>query len=404
MTHDRHNGNGSNGINGNGAHSNGFQSSGVQFVDLAAQYATLRPDVDEAMQRVLSKTDFILGKDVELFEQEFADYCNASYGVGIDSGTSALELALMAHDIGPGDEVITVANTFMATVLAISYVGATPVLVDIDPDTCQIDPAQILNAVTPRTKAIMPVHLYGHPADMDPIMQIAQRHGLVVIEDASQAHGARYKGKRVGSMGHSGVFSLYPAKNLGAYGDGGIVVTNDKAVEDKLRMLRNYGQREKYHHLMKGFNRRLDTLQAAVLRVKLPNLDGWNSARRSHAQRYDQLLAEVDGIIAPREAVYAEAVYHLYVVRTSERTELQKFLTSKKISTGIHYPVPIHLQPAYADLGYKKGDFPITERYASEILSLPMYPELPSGAVDYVVDAIREFAMQSEAKGEPVFA
>ncbi len=384
-------------------HANNVHS--VPFVDLSAQYASLRPDVDLAMQRVLDKTDYILGKDVELFEQEFAAYCNTTYAVGVDNGTSALEIVLKAYDIGPGDEVITVANTFMATVLSISYNGATPILVDIDPVTYQMDPAQVLDAVTPRTKAIMPVHLYGHPVDMDPIMAIARRHGLVVIEDASQAHGARYKGKRVGSIGHAAVFSLYPAKNLGAYGDGGIIVTNDSELDAKLRMFRNYGQREKYHHLMKGYNRRLDTLQAAVLRVKLPHLDGWNSSRRQHAKRYTALLSGLNGsVITPGEGVHCEPVYHLYIVRVQDRAGLQSFLTSKKISTGIHYPVPIHLQPAYADLGYKKGDFPITERYASEILSLPMYPELPEASIDYVVESIRQFSGEKAVVREAVLA
>ncbi|MFN8441144.1 MAG: DegT/DnrJ/EryC1/StrS family aminotransferase [Caldilineaceae bacterium] len=396
-----------NGNHHNGNHQNGHSSSGlsVPFVDLAAQYASLQPDVDLAMQRVLSKTDFILGQDVDRFEEEFAAYCETSYAIGIDSGTSALEMVLKAYDIGPGDEVITVANTFMATVLSISYVGATPVLVDIDPMTYQIDPEQVLNAITPRTKAIMPVHLYGHPVDMDPILSMAERYGLIVIEDASQAHGARYKGKRAGSLGHAAVFSFYPAKNLGAYGDGGAVVTSDAQVNAKLRMLRNYGQREKYHHLMKGYNRRLDTLQAAVLRVKLPRLDGWNEARRQHAKRYTSLLADLDGLVTPPyQAPYAEPVYHIYLIRVKERAQLQTLLNSKKISTGIHYPVPIHLQPAYQDLGYKKGDFPITERYASEILSLPMYAELPNESIDYVADAIHEFAAQSEVHREAVAA
>lgn len=376
--------------------------NGIPFVDLAAQYATLRPEVDEAMQRVLDKTDFILGKDVELFEQEFATYCSTSYAVSVDSGTSGLELALMAHDIGPGDEVITVANTFIATILAISVTGAKPVLVDIDPVTYQMDPAKLIDAVTPRTKAILPVHLYGHPVDMDPILHIANRYGLAVIEDACQAHGARYKGKRAGSMGNAAAFSFYPGKNLGAYGDGGIVVTNDAKIDAKLRMLRNYGQREKYHHIMKGFNRRLDTLQAAVLRTKLPHLDDWNSARRKNAYRYNQLLAGIEGIITPSEAINVEAIYHLYVIRTNNRAELQKHLTNHKISTGIHYPVPIHMQEAYADLGYKKGDFPVTERYASEILSLPMYPELPTESIDYVVETLAEF--MAETKSEAAVA
>ncbi len=368
------------------------QNMHVPFVDLAAQYATLKTEVDAAIAGVLAKTDFILGEAVALFEQEFADFCKVNYAVGVDSGTSALELALKAYDIGPGDEVITVANTFMATVLAISYTGATPILVDIDPATYQIDSAALLNAITPRTKAIMPVHLYGYPVEMDAIMQIAQRFGLVVIEDASQAHGARYKGQQIGSLGHAAVFSFYPAKNLGAYGDGGIVVTNDAQVAARLRMLRNYGQREKYHHVMKGYNRRLDTLQAAVLRVKLQHLDSWNAARRQHARLYGELLADCEHLLAlPSAAVHVEPVYHLYVVRVAHRSQLRAYLESKNISTGVHYPIPIHLQPAYQDLAYRKGDFPITERYAEEILSLPMYAELSEDAIAYVCKAIRDF-------------
>ncbi len=300
------------------------QNMHVPFVDLAAQYTLLKTEVNAAIAGVLAKTDFILGEAVALFEQEFADFCKVNYAVGVDSGTSALELALKAYAIGPGDEVITVANTFMATVLAISYTGATPVLVDIDPDTYQMDPVALLNAITPRTKAIMPVHLYGYPAEMDAIMQIAQRFGLVVIEDASQAHGTRYKGQLIGSLGHAAVFSFYPAKNLGAYGDGGIVVTNDAQVAASLRMLRNYGQREKYHHVMKGYNRRLDTLQAAVLRVKLQYLDGWNAARRHHAKLYAELLADCeDWLVLPSQAAHMEPVYHLYVVRTANRSNLR---------------------------------------------------------------------------------
>jgi dTDP-4-amino-4,6-dideoxygalactose transaminase len=366
----------------------------IPFVDLAAQYATIEDNVKEVIANVLHRTDFILGQDVELFEEEFAAFCQTPYAVGVDSGTSALELALRAYNIGPGDEVITTANTFIATVLAISYTGATPVLVDIDPQTYTLDPTLLEGVITPRTKAIMPVHLYGNPADMDSIMDIARRHGLVVIEDACQAHGARYKGRRVGSLGHAAAFSFYPAKNLGAYGDGGIVVTNDRQVADNLRMLRNYGQGEKYHHLVRGYNRRLDTLQAAILRVKLPHLDVWNHARRQHAKRYRQLLAgDHSEVICPMDATYGESVYHLCVIRVDERDQLKAHLDTRDVATGIHYPIPVHLQPAYQELGYKRGAFPITERYAGQILSLPMYPELTLDAIKYVTGAINEFVL-----------
>jgi dTDP-4-amino-4,6-dideoxygalactose transaminase len=310
------------------------------------------------------------------------------YGVGVDSGTSALELALRAYEIGPGDEVITAANTFIATVLAISYTGATPVLVDIDPESYNLDPARVEQVITSRTKAIVPVHLYGQPADMDPIVEIARRHHLVVIEDAAQAHGARYKGRRAGSLGDAAAFSFYPAKNLGAYGDGGMVVTNDSKIADSLRMLRNYGQSKKYHHQLKGFNRRLDTLQASVLRVKLKYIDQWNAARRRHARLYNKGLNE-SGLILPIEAEGSDSVFHLYVVRTDQREQLQRGLQQEGISTGIHYPIPIHLQPAYEDLGYQRGDFPITEQFAEQILSLPMYPELPGSAIEQTVAAVQ---------------
>ena len=280
----------------------------------------------------MRRTDYILGKDVALFEEEFAAYCETKYAIGVDSGTSALELILRAYGIGPGDEVITQANTFIATTFAISYCGATPVLVDIDPETQGIDVSLIEAAITPRTKVIMPVHLFGHPVDMDPIMDIADRHGLIVIEDACQAHGARYKGKRAGSIGHAAAFSFYPAKNLGAYGDGGGIVTNDGLIDTSLRLLRNYGQAQKYHHDLLGYNRRLDTLQAAVLRVKLRHLDKWNAARREHAALYDRLLAGSE-VVAPVVADYAEPVWHLYVVRTSDRAGLQKHLSERGIST-----------------------------------------------------------------------
>lgn len=363
----------------------------VPFVDLAAQYAAIAEEVNGATSKVLRRTDFILGRDVGLFEEEFAAFCEAEYAVGVDSGTSALELALRAYGIGPGDEVITAANTFIASALPISYTGAIPVLVDVDPQTYTMDISRLERAITARTKVIIPVHLYGHPADMDPILEIAQQHGLVVIEDACQAHGAKYRGKRVGSLGHAAAFSFYPAKNLGAYGDGGMVVTNDEQVAESLQMLRNYGQREKYHHLLLGYNHRLDTLQAAVLRVKLQHLDAWNAARRRNAQLYGELLA--DSLVArPAEADYAESVYHLYVIRVEDRDGLRAHLHDKGIATGIHYPIPIHLQPSYRDLGYEKGSFPVTEEYAEQILSLPMYAELTPDLIEYVVGAIRDFA------------
>ena len=363
----------------------------VPFVDLAVQYAAIEAEVDEASRRVLRKGDYILGHEVDNFEQEFAAYCESRYAVGLDSGTSALELALRAFEVGPDDEVITVANTFIATALAISYTGATPVLVDADPETATIDVGRIERAITERTKAIIPVHLYGQPADMDPIVELARWRELVVIEDACQAHGALYKGKRVGSLGDAAAFSFYPAKNLGAFGDGGAVTTNDERVADALRMLRNYGQREKYHHLLRGFNRRLDTLQAAVLRVKLRYLDDWNAARGRHAKLYTRILAG-SGVATPVVAEYASSVWHLYVVQAEDRAGLKAHLEERGIATGIHYPIPVHLQPAYADLGHAAGDFPVAERQAEQILSLPMYAELTPEVLQYVVAAVREHA------------
>lgn len=364
----------------------------VPFVDLRAQFETIKTEVRAEIDAVLERGDFILGDSVAKFETEMAEFCEATRGVGVDSGTSALEMALLAVGVGAGDEVITAANTFIATTLAISYVGATPILVEMDPDTFQIDVTRIEAAITERTKAIMPVHLYGHPADMDPILEIAQRHGLRVIEDASQSHGARYKGRRVGALGDVGVFSLYPAKNLGAYGDAGVIVTNDDAIADKILLLRNYGSSVKYHHEIKGFNRRLDTLQAAVLRVKLRHLDEWNASRRSHAAAYGSLLSsQAESIALPQTAPYAEPVFHLYVIRTEERNRLQERLGSLGIGTVIHYPIPIHRQPAYADLGYPAGAFPITEAYCDRILSLPMYAELEVADIEYVSAAVGEF-------------
>ncbi len=364
----------------------------VPFVDLGAQYRSIQDEIEPAISGVLERCDFILGDSVAQFEEEMAAYCEAGFAVGVDSGTSALELALMAVGIEAGDEVITAANTFIASALAISYVGATPVLVDIDPNTYQMDPNLLEAAISARTKAIMPVHLYGQPADMAAVTAIARRHGLKIIEDASQAHGARSAGRRVGALGDVGAFSLYPAKNLGAYGDAGVLVTNDQDVADKLRLLRNYGSTRKYHHEVRGFNRRLDTLQAAVLRVKLAHLDSWNSARRNHAEAYSRILAErVAAVETPQSAAGTEPVYHVYVIRHDDRDGLQRHLTAHGIATVIHYPMPIHLQPAYADLGYGVGSFPVTEDYANRILSLPMYAELEHRDLEYVCDAVASF-------------
>ncbi len=347
----------------------------IPFVDLKSQYLSLKSEIDAAIQGVLDSCQFTLGPEVAAFEREFAGYCQSPQGVGVNTGTSALHLALLAAGVGAGDEVITVPFTFMATVSAIDYTGATPVFVDIDPLRFTMDPKAIEAAITPRTKAIIPVHLYGQPADMDPIMEIARRHGLVVIEDACQAHGAEYKGRRVGSIGDLGCFSFYPGKNLGAYGEGGMVVTASPEHARTIRMLRDWGAEKKYHHLLKGYNFRLEGMQGAVLRVKLRHLERWTEARRSAAARYDALFAD-SGVATPWVAPDSRHVYHLYVVRTRNRQAWQDLLTAQGIQTGIHYPTPVHLLPAFADLGYREGQFPHSERAANEVLSLPMFPEL----------------------------
>ena len=362
----------------------------VPFVDLQAQYQTIKEEVHAAINGVLSRSDFVLGNSVREFEEEFARFCGADHAVGVDSGYSALELILRAYGIGAGDEVITAANTFVATALAISTCGAKPVLIEIDPKSYNMDPAQLEAAITPATRAIMPVHLYGQPADMDPILDIARKHGLLVIEDAAQAHGARYKGRRTGNLGDAAGFSFYPAKNLGAYGDGGCVVTNDASLAERVRLLRNLGQRVKYNHQIKGYNHRLDTIQAAVLCVKLPKLDAWNSARRRAAKLYTQLLADLP-VVPPAELHEAEHVYHLYVIRAQSRDALQDHLRKAGIATGLHYPIPIHLQAAFQELGYQPGEFPLTEICSKEILSLPMYPELDDESINYVVGVIRDY-------------
>jgi dTDP-4-amino-4,6-dideoxygalactose transaminase len=360
----------------------------IQFVDLAAQYQQLKPEIDTAIARVCSRGDFILGEDVKLFEEEFAAFCRAPHCLTVANGTEALQLALLACGVGPGDEVITCTHTFIATVLAIHQTGARPVLVDCDPQFYTVDPAQIAHAITPRTKAILPVHLYGQPADMDPILDLALRHKLYVVEDACQAHGAEYKGRRCGTIGDIAAFSFYPGKNLGAYGDGGAVTTTRADLSERVWLLRNYGQKVKYEHIVKGFNSRLDTMQAVVLRIKLRRLEQWNAARRRAAAKYDQLL-EGTGLLTPRLAPYAEHVYHLYVVQTPDRKKLQAALDAANIAHVIHYPIPVHLQPAFADLGYKPGSFPISETLAPKIISLPMFPELADAQIERVAAACR---------------
>jgi len=358
----------------------------VPFVDLQAQYRQISGEVEAAVRTVFERGDFILGEAVEHFEAEYAEFIGTRHAIGVGTGLSAVELALRAYGVGPGDEVITAANTFIATVLAITAVGATPVLVDMSRDTYAIDPAAIAAAVNSRTRALVPVHLYGQPVDLDGVLAVARRHNLVVVEDAAQAHGARYQGRRAGSFGHAAAFSFYPSKNLGAFGDGGIITTDDDRAAGLLRQLRNYGQRVKYHHSIAGTNSRLDTVQAAILRVKLPRLDGWNSARRRHAAAFDAALA--DHVATPIAAPHAEHVYHLYVVETERREALQQRLKARQIETGIHYPVPAHLQEACASLGYTSGDFPATEAAAARILSLPMFPELTAAQIDYVSEAV----------------
>ena len=362
----------------------------IPFLDLRAQYATIAEEIDAAIAGVVHRADFILGEDVAAFESEFAEYLGVKAVVGVASGLAALELALRAYDIGPGDEVITPANTFIATVLSIVAVGAKPVLVDMDPKTHNIDPDAIEAAVTSRTRVIMPVHLYGQPANLDPILAIARKHNLLVIEDAAQAHGSRYNGRRIGGFGHAAAFSFYPGKNLGAFGEAGAIVTNNLEVRDKIRTLRDHGQVRKYHHSMIGWNCRMDGIQAAVLRVKLKHLDQGNDLRRQHAQRYGAELRGIDGIVTPREASYARHIYHVYALRVQERDELMSILRQRGIQTAIHYPVPIHLQPAYEMLGHENGDFPLSEQMAREFISLPMFPELTNLQIDFVAKAVKE--------------
>jgi dTDP-4-amino-4,6-dideoxygalactose transaminase len=366
----------------------------VPFIDLRTQHRVLRQELDEAFRQVMDRCDFALGEGVARFEEEFAAFCGARYAIGVDSGLSALKLSLRAYGIGPGDEVIVPAHTFIATAAAVTFSGARPILVDVDPATYNLDVAKIESAVTQRTKAIIPVHLYGLPAEMDAILSVADRRGLVVIEDACQAHGALYRDQRAGSLGHAAAFSFYPTKNLGGCGDAGMVTTGDASVAEKVRAMRNCGQKQKYYHELPPYNHRMDTLQAVMLGVKLRYLEDWIEARQRNAALYTELFAGTD-VVTPSETPEATHVYHLYVIRTTRRDELQIYLREQGIGAAIHYPVPIHLQPFYSEDGFRKGQFPVTERVCDEILSLPMFPEMTTDQIEYVAQKVIEFGLAS---------
>jgi len=361
----------------------------IPLVDLKTQYQGLKEEILAEISQALEGMQLFLGKNVQTVESEFAAYCGTEFAIGVGSGTDALHIALRACGIGAGDEVITVSNTFIATAEAIILAGARPVFVDIDPVTQNMDPALVEKAITPRTRAIIPVHLFGHTVDMEPIMALARDHKLKVLEDACQAHGAEYRGKRAGSLGDVGCFSFYFTKNLGAYGESGIITTSDPEIAKRCRMIRDHGQNTKYYHSMIGFNGRLDEIQAAVLKVKLPHLDKWIEERRNLARLYDASLPP--SIIKPQEMPWAKHVYYVYVIRTAKRDQLKDWLESKGISTGIHYPVPIHQQEAWRAYGGEDISLPVTEQITGEILSLPMYPELKVEEINYICDYIREF-------------
>ena len=366
----------------------------IPLLDLAAQYRELKPEIDAAIARVFESSQFILGAETEAFEEEFAAYCGVDHAIGVNSGTSALHLALLGAGIGPGDEVITVPFTFFATVATIGYTGATPVYVDIDPGTFNIDVKQIETAITERTRAILPVHLYGQPADMDPILDIARRHKLVVIEDVAQAHGAEYHGRRTGGIGHIGCFSFYPTKNLGAAGEGGLVTTNNPEYARTIRSLRSWGEEHRYYPVLKGYNYRLPGLQAAILRVKLSRLEQWTEARRKLAAGYDRLLEDA-GVLRPAVIPDVRHVYCLYTIQTSGRDQLQQELDGVGIKTAVHYPVPIHLMPAYTDERYKAGDFPVAEACAHAVLSLPLYPHMSSEQAQQVAHEVHRLSRKT---------
>ncbi|MBX6325830.1 MAG: DegT/DnrJ/EryC1/StrS family aminotransferase [Chthoniobacterales bacterium] len=362
----------------------------IPFLDLQKHHAPLMKEFQRAIHEVIASNAFAGGPFVEKFESEFAAYCGAKYAVGVGNGTDALWLALMALGITEGDEVITVPNTFIATAEAILLCNARPVFVDVDENTFTMDPAELEKALTVRTKAIIPVHLFGQPADMDPILEFARAHGLFVIEDAAQAHGAEYKGRKAGTLGDAGCFSFYPGKNLGAFGEAGAVVTNDPELRKKVQVLRDHGQASKYHHSLMGWNCRMDGIQAAVLSVKLRHLDAANRLRRKHALHYNRALAELEGVLTPTEASYARHVYHVYAVRVRERDETRRLLEARGIGCGVHYPVPVHLQKACSQLGYSAGMFPVAESLAEEFLSLPMFPELTEEQIDHVACSLGE--------------
>jgi dTDP-4-amino-4,6-dideoxygalactose transaminase len=377
----------------------------VPFFDLTRQYKKIKSEILSATRRVYEKGRFILGEEVSVFEKEFSQYCGVRYGVGVGSGTDALYLALKAAGIGEGDDVVTVANSFVATALAISFTGAKPLFVDIDPKAYTMDPNS-LELLLKREKAkksgqkiraVLPVHLYGHPADMDSIMEIANRYDLVVIEDACQAHGAKYGRKKVGSLGAIGCFSFYPTKNLGGYGDGGMVVTDHQKYDQKLRLLRCYGERKKYQHILKGHNSRLDEIQAALLRVKLKHLDQWNEERRRKARLYTRMLSPL-GLVCPSEKKGVRHVYHLYAIKTRKRDALQAFLKKRAIETLIHYPIPIPLEKAYQEMGYRRGDFPLTDRWSRKILSLPFFPEMKESEMEEVAQQIKMFLAGNKSR------
>ena len=366
----------------------------VPFLDLKIQYTAIQDEIAEALQRVMDNTAFAGGKFVEDFENEFASFCGSSHAIGVGNGTDALWASLLAYGIGSGDEVITVSNTFIATVEAISLTGATPVFIDVDDKTFTLDPDKLEDAITPKTKAVIPVHLYGQSADLDPIIQIARKHNLIVVEDACQAHGALYKGRSCGSIGDVGCFSFYPGKNLGAYGEAGAVITDDAAIADKIRRFRDHGQDKKYYHSEIGFNARMDGFQGAVLSVKLRYLKEWNEARRNVARKYNERLNGIDGIITPHEAEYGRHVYHLYALHMNNRDRFIQYMKDKDIFCGIHYPIPVHLQRAYAFLGYTADSFPLSEKNAREEVSLPMFPDLTDEQIDFTTDAILQYMEQ----------
>ncbi len=359
----------------------------IPLVDLRAQYRGLKPEIDAAIAEVLASAQFVLGPAVEAFERDFAAYCGTTHAVAVNSGTSALHIALLAAGVRPGDDVITVPFTFVATIAAIEYAGARPVLVDIEPDYATIDASAIERAVTPRTRAVVPVHLFGQPADMEAVLAVARRHNLAVVEDACQAHGAEYRGRRVGGIGDIGCFSFYPGKNLGAYGEGGAAVTNNPAHAETMRLLRSWGEKTRYEHQVKGFNYRMDGIQGAILGVKLRHLERWTEARRAHAAVYRRLLTE-RGIQTPVERPDVRHVYHLFTLRLPQRDAWRDRLSALQIQTGIHYPIPVHLQPAYRELGYGPGDFPVAERLAREVLSVPIFPEMTTAQVETVAEAL----------------